>query len=294
VRERGRVSLCATPIGNLGDITLRVRDALEKADVVYAEDTRVTGKLLAALGVKKPLFRMDENMLSNNPKAVQGLIDRASAGEWLVYCTDAGMPGVSDPGLRLVSIIREQGYLVEVLPGVSALTCAYVLAAPHSSHLYFGGFLPKKSEERLRVLKELSGLKATLVFYESPHRLKASLASLAEIFPYRQVTLCRELTKLHEQVMQGRAAELYKLCVEVPSDENYTDERFLLKGEMVIVVDVADEEEKLLLIESQKDNAKRRAMELMVQGLRKKEVSRVLVKEFSLHRNEAYAIVHSL
>ena len=163
----GKLVIVPTPIGNLGDMTLRSLEALREADVVCAEDTRVTGKLLAHFGIEKRLVRLDEAMIGSR---AAGVVERVAAGEVVAYCSDAGMPGVSDPGLRLVAAAREAGVAVEVLPGASAAACAYVASGTVCPRFYFGGFFPRKAAEQRSVLEELRGLDAALVFYESPAR----------------------------------------------------------------------------------------------------------------------------
>ncbi len=202
--KAGRITIVPTPIGNLGDITLRALDALRTADVVCAEDTRVSGGLLAALGISKRLERLDENAMGSRAADV---VARAADGQHIAYCTDAGMPGVSDPGMRLVAAAREAGVAVEVLPGASAAITAYVASGTACSRFYFGGFFPRKAGERERMLDSLRSLDAALVFYESPNRLCDALDTIARAYPMRQVAVCRELTKLHEEVARGTASQ---------------------------------------------------------------------------------------
>lgn len=190
----GKLVLCPTPIGNLGDITLRTLDELRAADVVCAEDTRVTGKLLAHFDIEKRLERLDEATIS---KQADRIIQRVLAGERIAFCSDAGMPGVSDPGSRLVASAQAAGAPYEVLPGASAAATAYVASGFSDPRYYFGGFFPRKAGERKAVLEALSGLDASLVFYESPRRIADALAVIAEVFPAREVAVCRELTKRH-------------------------------------------------------------------------------------------------
>ena len=149
----GKLVIVPTPIGNLGDMTLRSLEALREADVVCAEDTRVTGKLLAHFGIEKRLARLDEAMIGSR---AAGVVERVAAGEVVAYCSDAGMPGVSDPGLRLVAAAREAGVAVEVLPGASAAACAYVASGTACPRFYFGGFFPRKAAEQRTVLEELA------------------------------------------------------------------------------------------------------------------------------------------
>lgn len=268
-----------TPIGNLGDMTLRSLEALREADVVCAEDTRVTGKLLAHFGIEKRLARLDEAMIGSR---AAGVVERVAAGEVVAYCSDAGMPGVSDPGLRLVAAAREAGVAVEVLPGASAAACAYVASGTVGPRFYFGGFFPRKATEQRTVLAELSGLDAALVFYESPNRLVAALSVIAEVLPWREVAVCRELTKLHEEVARGSAAELrerFAARAEEPGG---------VRGEIALVIDAPGETEAAAGAEEAATSAAERAVELVAEGLRTKEVTKHLVAEFGISRNDAY------
>ena len=226
----GRLIIVGTPIGNLGDLTPRVAQAFEAADAICCEDTRVTSKLLAHLGISRPLMRCDENVIASlSPE----LIGRILAGDVIAFASDAGMPSVSDPGQVLVDAAREAGVDVEVIPGPSACVTALVASGISCEHFYFEGFLPRKHGERVRRLSQLAAIPGALLFYESPHRVAASLEALAEVFPARQVALCRELTKLHEEVLRAQAPYLLE----------QVRERGELKGEMVLVVAPPSEEE---------------------------------------------------
>lgn len=226
----GRLIIVGTPIGNLGDLTPRVAQAFEAADAICCEDTRVTSKLLAHLGISRPLVRCDENVIaSRSPE----LIGRMLAGDVIAFASDAGMPSVSDPGQVLVDAAREAGVDVEVIPGPSACVTALVASGIPCEHFYFEGFLPRKHGERVRRLSQLEAIPGALLFYESPHRVAASLEAVAEVFPARQVALCRELTKLHEEVLRAQAPYLLE----------QVRERGELKGEMVLVVAPPSEEE---------------------------------------------------
>lgn len=226
----GRLIIVGTPIGNLGDLTPRVAQAFEAADAICCEDTRVTSKLLAHLGISRPLVRCDENVIaSRSPE----LIGRMLAGDVIAFASDAGMPSVSDPGQVLVDASREAGVDVEVIPGPSACVTALVASGIPCEHFYFEGFLPRKHGERVRRLSQLAAIPGALLFYESPHRVAASLEAVAEVFPARQVALCRELTKLHEEVLRAQAPYLLE----------QVRERGELKGEMVLVVASPSEEE---------------------------------------------------
>lgn len=226
----GMLSLVGTPIGNLGDLSARAAETFRRADAVCCEDTRVTGKLLAYLGISKPLVRCDDNVIE---RRAPELVGRVLAGERIAFASDAGMPSVSDPGQVLVELARCEGAPVEVIPGPSACVTALVLSGMPSDQFFFEGFLPRKHGERVRRLQRLAPVPGALIFYESPHRVEASLKAIAEVFPQRTVALCRELTKLHEEVLRAPAPELHEQVLE----------RGELKGEMVIVVAAPTEAE---------------------------------------------------
>lgn len=279
----GKLVICATPIGNLGDITLRALEALRDADVVYAEDTRVTGKLLAHFDIAVRMERCDQNVIT---RKIPALIERVNAGEQVVFASDAGTPGISDPGMQLVEAAQEHDLRVEVIPGASAVLAALVASGFSAPAFYFGGFLPRKEGEKKTLLTSLGGLEAVLVFYESPHRTVRSLAMIAQVFPQREVVLARELTKLHEEVVRAPSQELSH---EIAQRTNP------LKGEVVLVVgppvgpsktDSAGETEAQL-----GGAVALRAHELTRQGnLSRSQIARALTQEFAITRKTAYEI----
>lgn len=218
----GRLVVCPTPIGNLEDVTLRVLAALREADVVACEDTRRTRVLLDRYGVSATLVSYHEH--NERARAVE-LVERMRAGEVVALVSDAGMPLVSDPGYVLVEACVAAGLAVEVLPGPSAALAALVASALPAERWRFAGFVPRKAAERVALWRA----DETVVAFESPKRLAAALRSLAEVDPERPVAVCRELTKVHEEVVRGTAAELA--------------ERFgagEVRGEIVVVVGAAD------------------------------------------------------
>ena len=279
----GRLTIVPTPIGNLADMTPRALDALREADVVCAEDTRVTGKLLAAFGIEgKRLERLDENLVGQRAEAI---IARVQAGERIAYCSDAGMPGVSDPGLRLVRAAREVNPFIpiEVLPGPTAVATAYVASGTTSATFYFGGFFPRKDKARRDALEQLRQLDAALIFYESPNRIVDALEVIADVFPHRDVAVCRELTKLHEEVVRGSAPEVHEGFAARES----------VKGEIVIVIDPPGQAEQAVESGAAIDAATARARELVQEGERPKSIARIIAAEFGLPRNEAYDLALS-
>jgi 16S rRNA (cytidine1402-2'-O)-methyltransferase len=189
----------ATPIGNLGDITLRALDTLRSVDRVAAEDTRVSGQLLAHFDIKKPLVSIREH---NERAAADKVIAWIAAGEAVAYVSDAGTPAVSDPGARLVAAVRAAGLTVAPVPGVSAVTAALSVAGIESGQWLFHGFLPPKSGARRAQLQTLAALPCALVFYEAPHRIEETLADMAAVLDgARPVTLAREITKRFESIV---------------------------------------------------------------------------------------------
>jgi 16S rRNA (cytidine1402-2'-O)-methyltransferase len=267
----GVLLVCATPIGNLGDVTLRVLDALRTADVIQAEDTRVTRKLLSRYEIHTPLEPYHEH---NRAARTPDLVARIERGERIALVSDAGTPGISDPGEHLVDACLEAGVRVEVLPGASAILTALVASGLPAHAFYFGGFLPRKAGERARALEALASLDATLVFYESPGRTAATLASLAVAFPGRQAALARELTKLHEEVARGEVGELAKRFAERE-----------LKGEVVLLVGPPGAPEQLALDE---DAVRERLDAKIAGGMSRKDAVREVAQELGLPRNEVY------
>lgn len=264
-------------------MTVRAREALEACDMVCCEDTRVTGKLLSALGISKRLQRLDEASIAAKADAV---LDRVEAGECVCYCSDAGMPGVSDPGQRLIDRAHERDLPIEVLPGGTAVATAYVASGFTASNFYFGSFFPRKAGERRAVLKSLSVLDAVLVFYESPQRIASALEAVAEVLPQRRVAVCRELTKLHEEVVRGSAAEVATIFALRAMESS-------IKGEIVLVIDAPDKTEERLRADSSRGDAAIKAAELLAAGdLSKKEIMAHLREAYGLSRNDAYEIVH--
>lgn len=233
--NQGKLFIVGTPIGNLGDLSPRAVEAFRVADAVCCEDTRVTGKLLSAAGVSRQLIRCDENVIAGRAPS---LVDRMLAGETLAFASDAGMPGVSDPGQVLVDAAREAGVSVEVVPGPVACVTALVASGIPCDHFFFEGFLPRKAGERARRLQQLMTVPGALLFYESPHRVAATLESVASVFPTRVAALCRELTKLHEEVLRAPAPELAsQVAARIEAGEP-------VRGECVVVVAPPSAEEQ--------------------------------------------------
>lgn len=277
----GKLIICPTPIGNLGDMTERALEALRSADAVCAEDTRVTGKLLAAYCIEKRIERLDEALIGERAAS---LVERVGAGEVIAYCSDAGMPGVSDPGLRLVRAARDADVPVEVLPGPTAVATAYVASGSANPRFYFGGFFPRKDAERRATVESLRALDAALLFYESPNRLVAALDALAAVLPHREIAVCRELTKLHEEVVRGPLPQVRDVFAA------REQEGAGIKGEIVLVIDGPSAAEDAAAEQDAEAAARERAVELKAAGARNKEIARAIAEEFGIARNAAYDI----
>jgi 16S rRNA (cytidine1402-2'-O)-methyltransferase len=274
--DTGRLIVCATPIGNLGDVTLRVLDALRSADAIAAEDTRVTRKLVARYDITTPLERCDEHTVERQAPL---LVARMLAGEAIAFVSDAGTPGVSDPGARLIAAAIVAHVPVDALPGASALLVALVASGLPMQRFYFGGFLPRKAGERRRELAALATLDATLVFFESPRRAANTLSDLAEAYPRRRGVLARELTKLHEEVVRGTVEEVAR---EIAGRE-------LLKGEVVLLIGPPVPAEPVpvdvSIVRAHVDAAVRA-------GMTRSGAVKQVAAELSLPRSEVYEIAH--
>jgi len=218
----GTLYLVATPIGNLEDITLRALRTLKECDVVAAEDTRRTGQLLKHFGISKPLLSYFQ---FNEAKRSEQIIERLRRGEKVALVTDAGSPGISDPGERVVKAATAAGLRVESVPGPSALVAALTASGLPTEEFHFIGFLPHKSGQRRRELERLKSVAGTLVLYESPYRVEKLLLELNDLFAGRQVVLARELTKKFEEYLHGTPAELLDVLKQRS-----------LKGEFVVLV----------------------------------------------------------
>jgi len=217
--------LVPTPLGNLGDMTQRSLEALRACDVVACEDTRRTGGLLAHLDLEKPLMRFDDHA---GEEATARVTSALAAGRTVAYCSDAGMPGVNDPGFELARLARGLGVKVTVLPGPSAVTLAVVASGLPSHAFSFWGYLPSRSEPRKTCLRRLATKEETVVVFETPHRIHETLQELTEIVPERELALGRELTKLHETWYRGTPAQV----AQALGSEG--------RGEMVLVLAGAD------------------------------------------------------
>ena len=267
----GKLYVVGTPIGNLGDLSPRAVETLERCDFIAAEDTRVTVKLLNHLGLKKPMVSYHEH---NKAAAGPAILSRLLAGESCALATDAGTPAISDPGENLVALCAESGVAVQAVPGCCALISALAVSGLPSGRFVFEGFLPVNKAQRRERLQGLLGEERTLIFYEAPHRLRATLDDLLSAFGDRRAALCRELTKLHEDIMRttlAQAAEWYK--EKEP------------RGEYVLVLAGAERREESAVTLAQ---GVALVLERRARGERMKDAVRQVAADTGLSRNELY------
>ena len=268
----GTLYLVPTPIGNLGDISRRCADTLAAVDFIAAEDTRVTLKLLNHLGLKKPMLSYYRHNTGESGAAV---LSRLLAGEDCALVTDAGTPAVSDPGEDLVRLCAQSGVEVVAIPGPCALITALSVSGLPTGRFTFEGFLAMNKKNRRSHLEELRQEQRTMIFYEAPHKLTATLADLAEAFgPDRRISLCRELTKLHEEVRRTTLGEAVAWYEENPP-----------RGEFVLVVEGAAERARETPTLEQ---GLERVAQLRAEGLSLKDAARQAAKETGLPKNELY------
>lgn len=273
----GGLCICATPIGNLKDISLRVLETLRTADIILAEDTRHTRKLLNHFEIKGTLRSLHEH---NEYAQIPGILAEMAAGQTFALVSDAGLPAVSDPGARLIQAARTQGYPVTVLPGASAVTTALLLSGlSNGKGFSFIGFLPRTHARRQSCLQLYRELPHPLICFESPHRLNATLEDLQAVLGTREVAVCRELTKLHEEVICFPLPELQAYFAHHPA-----------RGELTLVIAAAPEQTEPTEW-PEAETVQQAWRELQEQGLDKKAVQQRLQERFCLTRNELYALL---
>ena len=265
----GTLWIVGTPIGNLGDLAPRAGEVLGSVDLVAAEDTRRTGRLLQGIGVKRPMVSLFEG---NERERTEELLGRLREGENVAVVTDGGMPSVSDPGFRLVRACADEGIDVRVVPGPSAAIAALVVSGLPTDRFAFEGFLPRKAGDRMTRLDELRVDPRTLVVFESPLRVKTLLRDVLATFGDRRIAIARELTKLHEEVRRGRVSEVLS---ELGDAE--------LKGEVVLVIAGAPEAEPIDI-----DACVAEARELIEGGMRKRDAARAVAERHRVSANEVY------
>ncbi len=273
---KGKLYLVPTPIGNLKDITLRALEVLQSVDEIAAEDTRTSLKLLNHFNIKKTLFSYHKH---NEQGKSLDIINKLNNGIDIALITDAGTPGISDPGSVIVEKCIEENIEFEVLPGATAITTALVYSGLDTTKFIFRGFLPRENKERNPVIEELKNVRDTIILYEAPHRLLNTLGYINENLGNRKIAVCRELTKLYEEIYRGRISEAiefftenrprgeFVLVIEGKSDEDIKSEREALWSDLSI------EEHLIKVIES---------------GIDKKEAIKLVAKERGLTKKEVY------
>ncbi len=272
----GTLYLVATPIGNLQDMSLRAIEVLRQVDVIACEDTRHSRKLLNHFSISNKLVSYHEH---NEVDRAGELISLIEAGKSVAVISDAGTPGISDPGFLLVQRARDAGAAVVPIPGPVAFVCAVIAAGLPTDSIYFGGFLPSKQGERRRRLAEVADIPATLVFYEAPHRLLRSLADCLEVLGDRKAAVARELTKLHEEIASGTLSEiLAKFAGKT------------VKGEIALVIERKSDDSHPLAAADAASLADR-ISELEKMGLDHKSALKKAAKESGLSKSEAYRLV---
>ena len=267
--EYGKLYICPTPIGNLEDITLRTLRILREVDIIACEDTRHSLRLLNHYEIKKPLTSYHEH---NIREKGQELIQKLIEGNNIAIITDAGMPGISDPGADLIKLSIEEDIEVVVLPGATASITALVASGLNTRKFVFEGFLPSKKKDRIKALETLVNEKRTIIFYESPHRVINSMEDMLEVLGNRNIAVCRELTKHYEEILRGNFETALK--------------RFnqdVVKGEFVIIVEGNTE------IEKEEINIEEELIRHLENGLTKKEAIKKVAEEKKIPKNIVYS-----
>ena len=269
------IYLIATPIGNLGEMSKRALDVIQEMDVIAAEDTRNTYSLLSHFGIKKELFSLREH---NEIEATEHLLRLVKNGKKVAYVSDAGYPGISDPGYLLVKKAREEGVAVSTVSGSCAFINALVASGLPTNHFYFYGFLSKKGNEGKKALESLTDRPETLIFYESPHQIEETIKLLFCVFGDRNCVIARELTKLNEEYISGSLSELVNLDFKT------------VKGEIVLVLEGQNAENEL--INDEKIQEKLRFY--MSLGVTEKAAIQIAVEELKVPKNRVYKLAQQL
>ena len=270
------LAVTATPIGNLGDLTPRAQNILATADIIACEDTRHTGLLLSRLGItpKKLVAYHDHS----KDHVIKGLIDAMAKGKTVALVSDAGTPLISDPGYRLVSACIKANIPVTPLPGASAVLSALAASGLPTDRFYFGGFLPQSGKKKRDLLESLSVIPSTLVFYESPKRLAATLEVMIDLYPERQAVVARELTKLHESFYYGTVISLY---------QDLKDQS--LKGEAVLMLGPLEQDQNI-----SEDDIEQRLIRALADGYSRRDASQMIAEQTGLAKKDIYKIAISL
>ncbi len=269
----GVLYIVGTPIGNLEDLSIRAQKILQSVSAVACEDTRQSSKLMAAAGAHRPLLSLHEH---NESQRCQELVDRIRNGEDIALISDAGTPLISDPGYRLVEAAVAAGIKVSPIPGASAVLSALSVSGLPTDQFAFLGFLPHKTVARRKVLEQWAQIEATLVCFESPHRILESLEDLAALWPTRTIAACRELTKIHEEVLRGTADQIRTQLKTRPA----------IKGEFTLVIDRANE-----AVLANPLNLKEEVQRLLDSGLSRMEAIKLAAKQAGLNKRAAYDLL---
>lgn len=273
--QRGTLYICGTPIGNLGDITLRSLEVLKTVDIIAAEDTRHSRKLLEHYGIKTPLTSYHEH---NEKGKAPELVKRLEKGEAVALISDAGMPGISDPGREVIQLCMEKGIPIDVLPGANAGLTALLLSGMPNDHFLFHGFLPSQASARKKELKNYTQLPFTQIFYEAPHRLLATLEDMREVFGEREAAVVREITKLHQNVHKGNLSVLIEEFRSTPP----RGEICLLTAPYVPSLPVGGEEEWSEEVQA-----------LIEMGMKPNEAMKEVAQKYGVSKREVYQAVVS-
>lgn len=270
-----KLYLVGTPIGNLGDMTYRAVETLQSVDFICAEDTRVTAKLLNYFNIKTPLISYHEH---NAKTAGQTVVNRILSGENAAIVTDAGMPCISDPGEDLVKLCAEQGVEINVVPGPSAVVSALAVSGLDTSRFAFEGFLSVTKKQRYAHLAQVKNCTSTMIFYEAPHKLIYTLKDMLEYFGDRKISLCRELTKIHEEAFRTTLSEAARYyTVNKP------------KGEFVLVIEGAKAED--ILKAETIEQAYEQVKNLVSKGMRGADACKEIAKSTGFSKGELYALL---
>ena len=264
-----RLYIVATPIGNLGDISQRAKEILNTADVIAAEDTRVTKKLFSLLGLSlQKKFIVYEDHSEN--ERYQDIINLINQGQMVALVSDAGSPLISDPGYKLVRECRKQNIKISVIPGACAVVCALQLSGLPTNRFMFAGFVPNKEKARLDLFSELNNINTTLVLYDTANKIDKTLSAIEKIMPNREIAIVREITKMYEECISGTASELIKKINDNP-----------LKGELVLVIEPPHENNntQINLVDILEDELKKHSL---------KEAVKIVSEKYGIKRNEVY------
>lgn len=272
----GKLYLVATPIGNLEEITIRATATLSSVDLVACEDTRVSGKLIKHLGLEKPLIACHEH---NEFTVSKQLVEKLLQGQSIAYVSDAGYPGISDPGQRLVQAALLEDIQVIVISGPSAVFNALVASGLDTTRFYFHGFLRQKEAARLDEIKDLYRRPETLIFYEAPHRIDTTLRNLLDVLGNRKACIARELTKIHEEYIEGTLQELTEI------------DPTTLKGEMVVIVEGNKDEFGIKLSE---EEIRKLVDSMTATGISMKDAIRQVSEMTKMAKNYIYKVVHQI